>query len=172
MSLASRMRSLGLAAGTAGTLNHAFRVRSYLLMTLADYSEACQAFLDNIRRQEALDNADVELFEEGGRLSVDVHRQIETFCVLARHLVEVLAPIAERAGLPAHALSTPTERDLHVRLELGPPWFTASVWAATGDAGMSPGGHGTWTLGQWMDDLEDYLEQVLDYLELETRPRA
>lgn len=191
-----------------GGLNHATRLLEFLNRTLIEVEEATVAFLDNVARQEAYEAAhdgaaDPELFEEGGSLSVVVHRRVETFYALARLLLDRLADAPIRYFDPACevALSSHCEleanlaafakqrghvvppgfeaklagltatyfvdRDLHVRLPGERP-YTASVWSSSGDAGMTPGDavpDESVTLGELLERLEEYVEDVVAYLD-------
>jgi hypothetical protein len=68
--------------------------------------------------------------EEGGMLAIVVHLRVETYAALARMLLARLDEDDPRLD---------PDRDLHVRFGSPQRPWTASVWAASGDAGISPG---------------------------------
>ena len=130
-------------------LGHAVRLLGLLRLTLAEFDEATAAFLANVAVQDAFESehghADDALFEEGARLSTVVHLRVETYAALARMLLARLGKDDPRLN---------TGRDLHVRF--GPPErpWTASVWTASGDAGISPGDGAGFSLRELHERLE------------------
>ena len=163
-------------------LNHATRLLHSLHRTLDEYEQAIAALIDNVERQERVDaSADSELFEEGGRLSTLVHHRVETFRAFARLLLDRLAELlegygAERApGRPPLLTELAGDRDLHVVSVHGRRSVRSTIWSASGDAELKvfdPGetpGEGV-TLREWLDLLEGYVGDVLDYLDAGRTP--
>ena len=130
-------------------LGHAVRLLGLLRLTLAEFDEATTAFLANVAEQDAFESehghADDALFEEGARLSTVVHLRVETYAALARMLL---------ARLDEEDPRLDTGRDLYVGFGSPEQPWTASVWAASGDAGISPGDGAGLSLRELHDRLE------------------
>jgi hypothetical protein len=134
-------------------LGHAVRLLGLLRLTLAEFDEAAAAFLANVAEQEAFESehgvADAALFEEGGRLSTVVHLRVETYAALARMLLARLGEEEPRLDI---------DRDLHVRFGSPERPWTASVWATSGDAGISPGDGSALSLRELHELLEGHID--------------
>lgn len=95
------------------------------------------------------------------------HRELqENLAAFAdqKRLLDVPASLLAKAQRLAGDIDV--DRDLHVRLARGPRRMTASLWSASGDAGIGPGSsRDSVTLRELLDRLEEYVEDVLDYLE-------
>ena len=130
-------------------LGHAVRLLGLLRLARAEFDEATAAFLANVAQQEAFEtehgHADDALFEEGARLSTVVHLRVEAYAALARMVVRRLDEEEPRLD---------PDRDLHVRFGSPERPWTASVWAASGDAGISPGGGSGLSLRELHERLE------------------
>jgi hypothetical protein len=133
-------------------LGHAVRLLGLLRLTLAEFDEATAAFLANVAEQRAFEaergHADATLFDEGGRLAVVVHLRVDTYAALARTLLARLGEDEPRLD---------PDRDLHVRFGSSERPWTASVWSASGDAGIRPGDGS----GLSLHELHEQLEQLV-----------
>jgi hypothetical protein len=161
-----------------GGLNHASRLLHSLHVTVAEYEQAVAAVVANVEEQEHVDaTVESELFAEGGRLGVVVHRRVETFAALSRLLLERVGGLLAAGQVPAELEAKASALaelagagDLRVVSAPGARQVRTTFWEESGNAQLSVLGtdetSDDLTLRGWLQLLEDYVGGVADYLEV------